>query len=339
MKLSVSPTSLKTLTQHLSKNLLPIYVIAGDEPLLTAEVLSLIREAALQAGFSERVRISIDSADWGKLLYEQAQSLSLFSTKQLLELDLTTAKMNAVNSKILQEYAAAPSKEIILLIRANKLDSKTEQSSWFKALAKVSGIIPIWPVAIEQLPTWILERAKKLNLTLTYGAAEYLATQVEGNLLAAAQELEKLNLLYLTPVTIDEKIIENTVTDNAHFDIFGLVDSALAGNLKRSLRILNNLAAENSEPTLILWALTRELRTMSELAKKIQQGVTLASLFSTYRIWEKRQSCVRLFLKRHQQKACWNLLAEGAAIDRIIKGAAPGNSWDTFNQWILKICS
>lgn len=348
------------LAAHLSKNLAPIYIVSGDEPLLTQEALDLIRDAAIRAGFSERVRISVESGtDWGNLFYAHAQSFSLFSAKRILELDLTTVKLNAAASKILQEYAQKPPEDALLLIRANKLDSKTEQSQWYKALDKNSVIIPIWPIPIEQLPAWITQRAKKINLNITKGAAELLAELVEGNLLAAAQELEKLSLLQpgsaQASVTeshtlaqntqgklanssgmIDQQTIENAIIDNAHFDIFTLVDSALAGNCQRSLRILDNLAAEDVEPTLILWAFAREIRTLADMAKQIQQGISLASLFPKYRIWEKRQSPVRAFLQRHKLESCWKLQAHAANIDRIIKGAEIGNVWDALRQFILE---
>ncbi|MHB1949223.1 MAG: DNA polymerase III subunit delta [Gammaproteobacteria bacterium] len=325
------------LGQQLTKNLSPIYVVSGDEPLLTQEACDLIREAAIAAGFTERVRINVEpGADWGKAFYAYSQSFSLFATKRLLDLDLTTAKLNAASSKILQEYTQQPPSDTILLIRTNKLDSKTEQTSWYKALDKVSVIIPIWPITIEQLPAWILQRAKKLDLNITKSAAELLATLVEGNLLAAAQELEKLRLLQLTEV-IDHQTIENAISDHAHFDIFTLVDSALSGNTKRSLRILENLAAEDTEPTLILWAIARELRTLADMAKQIQQGIALGTLFPKFRIWEKRQPSVRAFLQRNKLENCWELLTNAAQIDRIIKGAETGNVWDALGQLVLKM--
>lgn len=317
------------ISQHVAKKIAPIYLVSGDEPLLAEEVLDVIRAAVIQAGFAERIRIPVESgAEWGKLFFSHAQTLSLFSSKRLLELDLTTSKLTAVNNKMLQEYASHPVEDTVLLIRTNKLDSKTEQSAWYKAIDKAGVTIPIWPISIEQLPAWILQRAKKINLNLTKNAAECLAAQVEGNLLAAAQELEKLRLLPTMDV-IDQQTIENVVTDNAHFDIFVLVDSALAGNSKRCLRIIDNLAAEDIEPTLILWGLTREIRTMAAIAKQVQQGTALGTLFSQFRIWEKRQPNVRAFLKRHTQESCWDLLIKAAEVDRIIKGAETGNAWNS----------
>lgn len=325
------------LEQHLAKKLAPIYVVSGDEILLVDEACHLIRAAARKNGFNERVSITIEpGTDWGKLLYAEAHSFSLFSTKRIVELHLAAAKPNNEANKILKDIAANPLPDTILLICTNKLDSKTEQTSWFKALDKAGMTIPIWPIALEQLPAWILQRAKKLNLNLTNDAAKFLAEQVEGNLLAAAQEIEKLSLLSIT-TAIDLSTLQKIISDNAHFDIFSLVDCALSGNNKRCLRILDNLKAENTEPLLILWALTRELRTLADIAKQIKQGSQLPALFSKFRIWEKRQANFRRFLQHHTEEDCWKLLSQGAQIDRIIKGLKVGNVWDELQQLTLKI--
>lgn len=325
------------LEQHVTKKLAPLYLISGDETLLVQEAADIIRQAANQAGFAERVRITVDTGtDWGNHLFSNSQSLSLFASKRLLDVDLTNAKLTAANTKILQEVAEQLSDDTILLIRTHKLDSKTEKSAWFQTLDKVGVTIPIWPIPIEQLPQWIMQRAKKLGLTIAKPAADMLASQVEGNLLAASQELEKLSLLQIDG-TITTETIETAVSDNAHFDIFILVDSALSGNRKRSLRILENLHAEDTEPTLILWALTREIRTLADIAKQTKQGSTLSSLFAKYRIWEKRQANVRAFLQRNSLQKCWELLKDAAQIDRMIKGAETGNVWDGFQSLLLKM--
>lgn len=331
--------TLTQLSQHLCKTIAPLYVISGDEPLLIQEAIDNIRRAAYEAGFSERVRLPIETGvDLAKILYTHTQTLSLFAEKRLLELDLTTIKLNATSSKTLQHYAQQPAENIILLIRTHKLDSKSEKSSWYQALNKVGMMIPVWPITLEQLPGWILQRAKKHELTLTPSAAQRLAGLVEGNLLAAAQEIEKLALLGMTEI-IDHNVIENSITDLGQFDIFILVDSAIAGTHSRTLRILDHLAAEDIEPTLILWALTRELRTLAELALQMQQGIALHSLFTQFRIFEKRQAGVRAFLQRYQKEHCWTLLAKSAEIDRIIKGAEKGNVWNSLRQFVIDFSS
>lgn len=305
-----------------------IFLVSGDEPLLVEEALDTIRTAAAKRGYSERMKVTLDS------LVSQTQCLSLFSTKRIAELDLTDIKLNAASSKLLQSYANEISPDTLLLIRVHKLDAKTEQSAWYKALDKVGIMIPIWPISLQQLPAWIIQRAKKLELTITTSAANLLAARVEGNLLAAAQELEKLRLLQNTNALTDA-VIENTVTDHAHFDLFALVDSALAGDRSRSLRILSHLRSSDVEPILVLWALTRELRIQCDILKQMQEGASLSNLFPKFRIFEKRQPSVRAFLQRQKIDTCWKRLQEAAHIDRMLKGAELGNPWVELEKWVL----
>jgi DNA polymerase-3 subunit delta len=330
------------LAQHLKKPLAPIYLISSDELLQAQEAADAIRRAAKLAGYSERVIVNVEGNDWGKTLFADANSLSLFGTQRLVELNLTQTKSNAGAQKILQEIAGALPPQTIFLISTKKLDAKTEKTAWYKALADIGVVVQIWPVTQEQLPAWIMQRAKNSGLTLSLDAAKFLADQVEGNLLAAAQEIEKLCLLQneanaTLSSTLNVTALEEIITDNARFDIFNLVECALSGNVPRCLRILENLAAEDIEPLLVLWALTREIRTLAELAKQVKLGTSLSSLFSKFRIWEKRQAGVRRFLQQNTQRSCWQLLTQSAKIDRIIKGAAKGDVWDELKVLTLKI--
>jgi DNA polymerase-3 subunit delta len=326
------------LAQHLKKPLAPLYLISSDELLQAQEAADAIRVAAKLAGYSERVIVNAEGNDWGKTLFMDANSLSLFGAQRLVELNLTQTKSNAGAQKILQEIAGALPPQTIFLISTKKLDAKTEKTAWYKALADIGVVVQIWPVTQEQLPAWIMQRAKNSGLTLNLDAAKYLADQVEGNLLAAAQEIEKLCLLQNEAnTTLNVAALEEIITDNARFDIFNLVECALSGNVPRCLRILENLAAEDTEPLLVLWALTREIRTLAELAKQVKLGTSLSSLFSKFRIWEKRQAGVRRFLQQNTQRSCWQLLTQSAKIDRIIKGAAKGNVWDEIKVLTLKI--
>lgn len=325
------------LAHHLTKNLAPIYLVSGDELLLIQEAIDALRAAASKAGFSERVSTTAESqSDWAKLLYTDTHSISLFASKKLVELNLSHIKLNSTHGKILEEYACKPLDNTVLIIIATKLDTKIEKTAWYKAIEKNGVVMPIWPIPAEQLPQWIRQHAKKNNLQLTPQAAERLATLVEGNLLAAAQEIEKLSLLYPDKM-LDHHAIENAVIDNARFDIFKLVDSALLGDSSRCLRILKNLAEEGIEPTLILWVLTRELRVLADIQKQLQQGIALTTLLSKARIWEKRQAGFRAFLQRHTQSSCWRLLSCAAKIDHIIKGIEAGNVWDNLDAFTVQI--
>lgn len=329
--------TLPQLAMQLNKSLSAIYLVSGDETLLVEETLDLIRQAAKTHGFTERKVITADN-EWPQALNTSAASLSLFSNKQLLELDLSQIKLTATTSKVLQEYASQPALDTILLLRNKKLDGKSSQSAWCQAIEKHGTFIPIWPITPQQLPAWIIQRAKKLELHITQRGAELLAHGCEGNLLAAAQEIEKLKLLNLS-AAIDEKTITEILYDNAHFDVFMLIESTLAGNHARSLRILKHLQAEDIEPTLVLWAFANELRLLNTLLQQSQQGVPLATLFNKHRVWEKRQGPIQQFLRRCKQSDCWKWLVAAADIDRIIKGAESGNAWDELQKLAVAISS
>jgi DNA polymerase-3 subunit delta len=324
--------TLQQLDAHLAKTLAPIYIVSSDELLLTQEAANSIQTAAKQAEFIEHTRITAESnSEWSKILYSHAFSISLFAAKQFIELNLHHIKFNATTSKALQEYFEKPREDCVLLIRTNKIDGKTEKSAWFQAFEKKSIFIPIWPIAATQLPHWIMQRAKKLGVTLNKDMAEFIAAQAEGNLLAASQEIEKLALYMLTANNIDKDFF----TDNTRFDVFDLVDSVLAGNHSRSLRILKNLAELDTEPTLILWALTREFRTLAEMMTQLKQGISFSSLCSKLHIFEKRQPSVRAFLQRQSIEKCWDLLLKSAQVDRMIKGFEMGNVWDGLEDLIM----
>lgn len=328
------------LEQHLAKNLSALYLICSDELLLAQEAVDNIRATALKAGFTERVALTVEAGgDWGKLLFAEIHALSLFAEQRLIEINITGAKTTTATVKILKEIMAAPRTNTLILIRTGKLDSRSEQAAWFKTLEKNGVAIQIWPIALEQLPGWILQRAKKSGLQLAADAAKLLADQVEGNLLAAAQEIEKLSLLQADGDNkiLDVAAIEKIMTDHARYDIFSLVECVVAGNGSRALRIIDNLHAEGVEPVLVLWALTREVRTLAEMARQLKQGVPLSNLFNQFRIWEKRQSGIRRFLQQNTQRDCWKLLIESAKIDRIIKGAAIGNTWNQLKQLALSM--
>ena len=330
--------SYQQLGPHLMKNLAPIYFIHGNESLLVQEAVDAIRSSAHSTGFTERVALVAEGNDWGKWIYSNTHGLSLFAEKKVIELNLNHAKLNAANTEFLKEYATHPSPDTVLILFSAKLDAKIEKSAWYQAIDKAGVTLTIWPISIEQLPQWLMQRAKKLKLSLTESAAERLSSQVEGNLLAAAQELEKLRLLKPS-APIDAETIDTMITDHARFDIFQLVDNALLGNSARALRILQNLANEETEPTLVLWALTRELRTLAAIQKKIKQGTSMGGVFGQFRIWEKRQPAVRAFLQRHTEQHCWDLLINAAKIDRMIKGVEIGCLWDELSTLLIKMCS
>lgn len=310
------------LLQHLKNKLEPIYLVTGDELLLVEEAATTIRSAARLQGY-ERTIVTVEGNDWGQELHKRAHSLSFFSEKQIIEINLCHLKINQAHGKILEEYAFNIPRETILLILTTKCDAKVEKSKWYQAIDKHGVIITCWPIPLTQLPQWIMERAKKNNLNIQREAAMQLADLVEGNLSAAAQEIEKLSLLQ--PRLCDTDTIESIATDHSQFDIFNLVDSTLMGDHIRLLRIIDNLYHSDVPPTLILWALTRELRTLAEMRISSKKNTDIALVLTQFRVWEKRKPYIRAFLERHSIKNIWKLLTNSAKIDRIIKGVEVGN--------------
>lgn len=323
------------LETQLNKSLSPIYLVASDELLLVEEAASLIRQKAKAANFLERIVITIESnSQWEKTFLEATQSLSLFSNKRLIELNFLQVKLTATHGKFLQAYAEHPINDVIVLIRTQKIDAKTEKSAWFRALDPHMLFVAIWPIQATQLPQWIIQHAKKINCTLSTETAQLIAQQSEGNLLAASQEIEKMALLQLSDKSLTDKN-SLSMTDNACFNVFDLVESFIAKNSARALRILRNLIDEDVEPTFILWALTRELRMLSQMSEQLKQGVSFASLCQQFHIFEKRQASLRAFLNRVPTEMCYQLLLKTAEIDRLIKGAEKGNVFSAFENLIL----
>jgi DNA polymerase-3 subunit delta len=322
------------LEQHLAQTLAKVYLVCGDEPFLVQEALNLIRQKALAKSFSDRLRMDIDTDADLEHSYSHAYTPPLLGQRRLLELHWK-GKLSKGGQQFLQQYALNPSPHSLLVVRLGKLDSKTEQTQWFKALEKQSVVISIWPLPPKQLPSWLMQRAKTLGLHLLPEAAQLLAEAVEGNLQAASQELEKLSLLDLP--TINRQTIENQVVDLGCFTAFDLVDQALIGNGPQVLRILRYLQNEGSEPLLILGALTYELRTLAKLAKDFRRGHSLPALFAQYRVRLSKQNGIRAFLERGTDQNLFNLFLKAGEIDRLVKGALQGEVWLALEELCLGV--
>lgn len=318
---------LETLSGHLGKPLLPIYWVSGDEPFQLDQACRMLREAALQQGYSERQIYHVDRGfDWGELR-QGADSLSLFAERKLIELRLPSGKPGTEGSKALQAYAASPPEDTLLLIISGKLESAAQKSKWFGAIDKVGAMMPVWPIEPARLPQWLGQRLAKRGLQASPEAVKLLCERSEGNLLAADQELEKLLLLY-GPGQLDLAQVQAAVTDSARFDVFGLVDEALQGQADRVSRILFGLRGEGVEPVLVLWALERELRTLATIARLSAGGTGLDQAMAAQRVWEKRKPLLRKALSREQAEYWEHLLLVCGRLDRLIKGQETGRVWD-----------
>ncbi|MFT0868316.1 DNA polymerase III subunit delta [Pseudomonas sp. CAM1A] len=326
------------LNKHLQGQLAPVYIVSGDDPLLCQEAADAIRSAARQQGYDERQVFSADANfDWGNLLLAGA-SLSLFAQRRLLELRLPSGKPGDKGAAALMEYCANPAEDTLLLISLPKLDGSAQKTKWGKALIEGPHcqFIQIWPVDAQQLPQWINQRLSQAGLSAQRDAIDLIAARVEGNLLAAAQEIEKLKLLAEgNQITVET--VQAAVADSARFDVFGLVDAILNGEAAHALRMLEGLRGEGVEPPVILWALARELRLLAGLAQQFSQGVPLDKAFSQARppVWDKRRPLVSKALQRLSAQRWAMLLQDAQRIDAQIKGQAEGSPWTSLARLSL----
>ena len=319
------------LAAQLQQQVLPVYLISGEEPLLVQECADLVRRAAREGGCTEREVVEVEGKgfDWNTIL-QSAAGMSLFGDRKLLELRLPSGKPGAEGSKALCEYLEMNSDDVLLLI-AGKIDKQSTNSKWYKALDKAGATTTIYPVKTHELPRWLRGRIQAAGMKIDNDALQLLADRVEGNLLAAVQEVEKLKLL-----AKDEHITAETVTeavlDNARYNLFGMADSALNGDARASLRMLHGLRDEGTEAAVALWALGREVRTLAELKALCDQGQSPQQAMQGQRVWQSRQAMVGAALARHSTASVAELVQLAATADGSIKGFADGEPWDHLEQ-------
>ncbi|MGY8872707.1 MAG: DNA polymerase III subunit delta [Pseudomonadales bacterium] len=321
MKLSV-----EQLTGHLQQSHAPVYLISGDEPLISAECCDQLRSAFRQKGFSEREVLHVEGQFKWEYLLECANALSLFAEQKLIEIRLGSHKINKAASDIIQEYIAHAPPENILLIIADKLDGGAKKSAWHKAIEQKGVCVEIWPVEINQLPGWIRHRASSKKMQLDDSAVQLLCDRVEGNLLAAKQELDKLHLLHPNGVLTAEQIVD-AVSDNSRYDVYGLMDTIALGQSERCIKILNVLRQEGIEPPIVLWALTREIRTLYAISQGLERGLAYDTICQKERIWGKRKQTLRRCAERLSLTTLEDLLKTSQQLDKVIKGMATGSPW------------
>ncbi|MDH5544629.1 MAG: DNA polymerase III subunit delta [Gammaproteobacteria bacterium] len=313
---------IEQIATHLRSPLLPVYVVTGDEPLQHGETIDAIRSSARKQGFEEREVFHVEQHfDWGAVL-EAANAMSLFASRKIIEVRMHNLKPGDKGTDALCSYAKNPSPDNVLIVALPRLDANAKRSRWYKALDNIGGVITVWSVESDRLSGWIARRMKQHKLEPTPEAVQFLADKVEGNMLAAAQEIEKLALLHQGSVDVD--ILAEEIADSAHFDAFALIDAALEGKAERVERILGILRASGAEPVAILGAISWQLRILYQLSLPGNGEQEFRRLVPI----PHRQPLVRKVLKRHSIKHWQNMLCQAAALDRVNKGMRPGNSID-----------
>ena len=307
------------LTAALARGVSAIYLVSGDEPLIVGEAADAIRAAAKTAGYADRTVFHIDkSFAWDELRHA-SQSLSLFAERRLFELRMPGGKPDK-GAPLLAELAQRPAPDVVCLVVTGKLDKKAGDAPWVRAVEKHGVWVPVWPVETAALPDWLRKRAKLLHTDIEPAAAQLIVERVEGNLLAANQELQKLALL-AEGAPIGAELVRRSVGDSARYDVFQLAEAAAAGDASRALRVLLGLKSEGVEPTLILWALVREVRGMWQARERdrLRTGVRAG--------WNQAATPAPRALSRVGKLPLDRLIMQASHTDRVIKGMAQGDAW------------
>ena len=328
------------LDAHLAKTLAPLYVIVSDEHLLALEAADKIRRTARQHGYTEREVLSVErSFKWGELL-AASQSQSLFGDRKLIELRIPGGKPGKDGSQALQAYASSLNPDNVTLITLPKLDWAAQKGAWVNALQQAGVYMDIPMVERSQLPGWLATRLAAQQQSADREGIAFIVERVEGNLLAAHQELQKLALLH-PPGKLSFEAIHDAVLNVARYDVFKLNEAMLAGDVPRLVRMLDGLKGEGEALPLVLWAVAEEIRTMLKLQTGLSQGQPLPLLLKQHRIWGPRERLAEAALRRLPAALLQQALQEAAQIDRMVKGlrakAHAGDPWDALLQLGLKL--
>jgi DNA polymerase-3 subunit delta len=325
------------LVRHLQqRGLPPVCLIYGEEPLQEMECADAVRGFARGQGYSERSLLNVEGHfDWSALS-AQTNALSLFASRRLVELRLNGKAPNEAGNKALQAYLERPPADTLLLILAGKQDSKAQKSGWFLQADRQGVLVQTQPVDAGQMPGWISQRLNSKGLQASGEALALLAERAEGNLLAAAQEVEKLALLYPQGRIEAQQVLE-AVADSARFVVFDWIDTVLRGDPARVVRQLQALRAEGVDAVLIAGLLAREIRNLCQISTALRNGQAESQVFGQYRVWASRKEWVSRALKRHSPARWHGFLGHAARIDRMIKGAASGNAWDEIQRLALHV--
>ncbi|XXQ69367.1 DNA polymerase III subunit delta [Neisseriaceae bacterium B1] len=328
------------LSGSLNAPLQSLYVIHGEEDLLRIEALDLLRAAAKQQGYLNRESHTIDSAsyDWNSLL-AQAQSAGLFADLKLLEIHIPSGKPGKTGGDALQDLADNLPPDTCTIIMLPKLEKAQTQAKWFLALAKHGTVIEAKAITANVLPAWIRERLNQHGLNIEADALALFAERVEGNLLAAKQEIDKLALLHPQGHLLTIADAEQAVANVARFDVFQLSSAWMTGDARRCARLLDGLEAEGEEPVLLVWAVAEDIRTLIRLTAALKQGKSVAAVRNELRLWGDKQYTAPKAVSRITPTQLITALQTCAQIDRQIKGAEDGDAWTTFKHLVMQLAS
>ena len=337
------------LAAHLAKNLRPLYTVWGDEPLLAQEALDALRSAARAAGCTERQVHTVSGArfDWSSLL-GASREMSLFSDRQLIEIRIPGGKPGKDGSDALQSYCdgvTAQGADNVTLVALPRLDRTQQGSAWFGALERAGVTIRVDAVERKALPQWIAQRMGQRGQRVQVGqdgerALAFFADRVEGNLLAAHQEIEKLALLYPSG-ELTSRQIESAVLNVARYDVFKLGEAVLAGQVGRALRMLEGLQAEGEAAVLVHWAIAEDIRALKRVKEAVHAGQPLPLALREARVWGPRERLIERALPFFAETTLAHLLDAASVCDGLVKGLRhadwPADPWQALNKLVLML--
>ena len=328
--------STEQLASHLSRELKALYTVFGDEPLLALEATDRIRGEARAKGYAEREILTVESSfKWGQLAMA-ANSQSLFATQKLLELRILSGKPGTEGAAALTEFCNALPADTVTLIYLPELDWRAQKAAWFEALDRAGVLVEAKAVTRKALPQWLAARLKAQGQEVDAEALAFITERVEGNLMAAFQEVQKLALLF-APGQITFEQVREAVLDVARYDVFNLGEAMVEGDVVRLARMLDGLRGEGAAPPMALWSLAEEIRAIGKLLDGQATGRPLNSLWREARVWgQAHQASMQQNLRRFTPAQVTQALRHAAAIDRMVKGLARGDVWDELLQLALR---
>jgi DNA polymerase-3 subunit delta len=324
------------LQQQLERAVQPLYTVFGEETLLALEACDRIRAAARTNGYTEREVLSAEAGFRWNELRIAGSSQSLFASRKILELRIPSGKPGVEGSPALVRYVSELPPDTVTLVYLPGLDWRAQKSEWFEALERAGVVIEARSVPRKNLPHWLAGRLKAQHQHADAETLSFIGDRVEGNLMAAYQEIQKLALLF-PPGKLDFDAVRDAVLDVARYDVFNLGESLLEGDPVRLSRMLDGLRAEGTAPPLVLWALAEEIRLLAKVVSNTQAGKPISVVVRELRVrGPSHQSLMQAHYARCSQAQITDALRHAAAIDRLIKGLAKGDVWDELLQLALR---
>jgi DNA polymerase-3 subunit delta len=313
-----------------------ICLVSGDEPLLVNEACDAIRAKARAAGYTERELHFVERGfDWAAMR-DASRNLSLFAERKIVEIRLGGASPGEPGTAAIMEFAEQRSDDTLVLVIADKLDGKALGTRWASSIDKHGLIVQTWPVELPRLPAWIRDRMTRHKLEIDVAAATIIAERVEGNLLAAHQEVEKLALLH-PPGKVSSEDIAEAVVDSARYDTLQLGIAAMQGQLSRAVKILDGLREEGIDATVVLWGIKQDLTWLSRCAQLMRRGQSADGAMNVEYVWRPRQAAMKQALARHTVQAIHRMLVDASNVDRAIKGVRKSNAWLELQALVARI--